>query len=614
MLSSPSSSHAITAIIGYRGYEENFEAFWNDLKLWFSDIVVVGEANAHLSKNIKAQGGTWIDHPSLDIGTLWEVGIRACPSDTYLLLKGTEFLSTKLKESILNKIRASSREEKIYPFQTQKFYLKQRMKYPLEGDNVLSSGLLFIAEDKRDIRLCDVPVSSERLPGESIQFGETTLAHALKTAVGRSEQFADNLYRKNPHSNAFALCLKGLMNVPFLFFKHWILRRGMREGFEGLTFSLLESVSALTGYFRYYEKYVRSGHQIGLHLPDIKKVLIIKCRGLGDAVLATPTIKNLKILAPHVSISVITLNFCKPIFENNPHIDALYGLSGTTETAETNQLIKTLNTQNIDLIINLHSKNFTSRLAKKIRARWKIQGSYFLRERNSDVMIGSSSELDKPSIEKDLDCLRAIGLVPKDKQPELFLTEQEIEHGQRILSEKGIDPAKKLIIIHPAVTQPLRHWGMDRFVELSQNLINKHGCLVMGVFSEQEQSIADELTKKVDGIFIYVGPIRPSMAVFHHADVMIDNDSGPSHISQALGIPTLVLVGPDYQNTYRNKEIYRGNNFVFFKSIPCRDLYFSKCLPPAPCENRICLDHSVEDVIQETLRLSQKKVSQSHSA
>ena len=76
------------------------------------------------------------------------------------------------------------------------------------------------------------------------------------------------------------------------------------------------------------------------NLESINKVLIVKLRGLGDAVLATPTIKSIKELLPKVSVSTLTFNFCKPIFENNPYIENAYGISGDVEKKE---LLKTLN-------------------------------------------------------------------------------------------------------------------------------------------------------------------------------------------------------------------------------------------------------------------------------
>ena len=219
------------------------------------------------------------------------------------------------------------------------------------------------------------------------------------------------------------------------------------------------------------------------------------------------------------------------------------------------------------------------------------------------MLIGSDHEPDKSSIERDLDCVRAIGLDPVEKQPELFITEEESKWAKEYLVKQKLNREKQLIMIHPTVTQSYRNWGLENFVQLSRHLIDDCGHQVMGIFSPTEQSIADLLTEKVDDIFLYVGPLRPSMALIQQADLMIDNDSGPAHISQALKIPTLVLVGPDYKNTYRDKQIYGDEHYIFYQDIPCRDLFFSKCLPPDPCQNRICLDHSVEEVFTKAKEL-----------
>jgi ADP-heptose:LPS heptosyltransferase len=93
------------------------------------------------------------------------------------------------------------------------------------------------------------------------------------------------------------------------------------------------------------------------------------------------------------------------------------------------------------------------------------------------------------------------------------------------------------------------------------------------------------------------------MALINEADLMIDNSSGPAQISAALKIPTLVLVGPDYQNTYHDKDLYKANNYVFFKDVPCRDLFFTRCLTPKNCEKLICLEHPVDEVVKKSLEL-----------
>ena len=593
-------------IIAYRKPGNHLVNSFQNLKLWFENIVVVGPENPHISQVIKENGGSWIVSESPHIFELWETGIRVQNAVWYILIQDKEYLSSVLKENITETIRTKPVSSYFYSFDRKSFFLKQRLKYNMNWVCDPPSGLLFIPN--KHVSLAEILKlgKAKHLKGELIHFGERTLNEASQNAIDRANLLADLLYKESPDLNKRMLMIGAVKQSLNFFFITWLIRKGMREGFEGLVFCLLDSIVILLGHLRYYEKYIRSGKQIENNRTSIKKILVIKIRGLGDAVLATPVFKNLKALMPNVSISVLTFNFCKPLFENNPNIDELYGLSEKPEALELKQIAADLSAHNFDLIINLHSRNLSSRLTKNIKARWRINRSYFIREKLSDVMIGSDHEFDKSSIERDLDCIRSIGLKPIKKQPELYVTDEESEWANEYLVESGLDREKKIIMIHPAVTQPYRHWGMDRFVELSKKFIRDGEYQVMGIFSKMEQPIAKNLLEKVEGVFVYVGALRQSMALIQQADLMIDNDSGPAHVAQALKVPTLVLVGPDYKNSYRDSQVYGGNDYVFYQDTPCRDLFFSKCLPPDPCQNRICMDYSVEAVFLKAKELLKK--------
>jgi len=592
-----------TVVIAHRAEVEHLERSFLDLLPWFENIIVVGPEHPQILQVVKHHGRSWINSDSPHIVELWEEGMRSRESDWYLLIQSTEYLSTVLKEAITEIIQSSQDKPKVYTFAHQNFFLKQRLKYNLEWTHELQSGLLFASTHPVSLDEFIHSAKTESLDGELVHFGERTLSEATQNSIQRADWLSDQLYKKSPGLNKRMLVSGAIKYFSKNLFTTWLVRRGIREGYEGLVFCLLDSVVILFAYLGYYEKYVRSGKQIESQRSSIKKILVIKVRGLGDAVLATPVLKNLKTHMPKVSISVLTFNFCKGLFENNPNVDEVYGLPGDPSSNEQAKITRTLNNQNFDLIISLHARNLSSKLAKNIKARWRIGRSYFLREKFTDVLIGSDHEPDKSSIERDLDCIRAIGLDPVEKQPELFVSDEEYKWANEYLTEKNLDRSKKLIMIHPAVTQYYRHWGLEKFIELSRNLINEGGHQVMGIFSPMEQSIADSLVAKVEGIFVYVGPLRPSMALIQQADLMIDNDSGPSHVSQALKVPTMVLVGPDFKNTYRDEQIYENGNYVFHQDIPCRDLFFSRCLPPEPCQELTCMNHAVKEVFDKAQEL-----------
>ncbi len=592
-----------TVIIAYREPGNHLLDSFQDLKHGFENIVVVGPENPSILRVIKENGGSWIVSETPHIIELWETGIRAQNSAWYILIQDKEYLSSVLKENIIQAIRTKPVASYFYSFDRKSFFLKQRLKYNMSWTSDPFSGLLYISNKSNSLSEILNLGKTEHLKGELIHFGERTLTEATQNSIHRANLLADQLYKKSSDLNKRMLVKGAVKNSLKNFFTTWLIRKGIREGFEGLVFCLLDSIVILLGHLRYYEKYIRSGRQIKNNRTLIKKILVIKVRGLGDAVLATPVFKNLKALMPNISISVLTFNFCKTLFENNPNIDELYGLPGDSSSGEIKKITKTLSEKNFDLVINLHSRNFSSQLVKKIKSRWRISGSYMIREKNTDVLIGSDHELDKTSIERDLDCLRVLGLDPVDKEPELFITEEEKRWAKEKLAELKVDPLKKLVMIHPASSQLHKNWGLERFVQLSRNLINDCGYQVVGIFPPKEQSIANLFQEQVDGVFISVGSLRSNMALIQQANLVVDNCSGPSHISVALQVPTIVLMGVDFKNTYRDENIYKGKHFLFFREVPCRDAFLTKCLPPDPCQNRICMDHSVDAVFAKAKEL-----------
>ena len=595
----------ISVIVACRSSKRHLLDVLVDLKLWFSEIIIVGPNCSEISKIIKTHDQKWVETELCSIQGLWKKGMQSVNSEWYLLLEGSEYISTVLKESISEVSNRKLSGPNWFPIKREIIFLKQRLKYPLEWTYDPKPGLLF--KGTENLNHIDLDkIEKEPLKGKSIYFSEKTIEEAIKNSFHRADQVAVKINQVRNNKGILKLLLKAIMHIPTNFFKKWVLHKGMREGFEGLVFSLLDTVTVILGYIRYYEKYIRSGKQIERNLDSIKNVLIIKLRGLGDAVLGTPVIKNIKILMPEVRISVVTFNFSKPIFENNPHIEKINGISGHPKPSELKKLVKDLNAQNYDLVINLHARNFSSKIAKKIKARWKISRSYFIRERYSDILIGSDHNFDKSSIERDLDCLRAMGLKPHDKNPEIFITHEEDKWAEDLMAKKKIDPSKKLIIIHPTTNNSYTDWGLDRFINLASQLINNHGHQVLACFPEKEQSISDLLVEQLKEIYVHVGSLRQNMALISKADLMIDNCSAPSHISSALKIKTLVLLGADYKNIYRDSEIYKENCFIFYKNVPCRDSLWSRCLPPDPCQNKVCLDHPVEEVLKKSLELLNK--------
>lgn len=109
------------------------------------------------------------------------------------------------------------------------------------------------------------------------------------------------------------------------------------------------------------------------------------------------------------------------------------------------------------------------------------------------------------------------------------------------------DEAGQVAVIHPGSGAKRKNWPLERFLELVGRLTDR-GCPVSVVFGEVE---AERWGPAAAESFAAHGAcvIRPESlvelaGVLRAASVVVANDSGPAHLSAALGTPTVAIFGP----------------------------------------------------------------------
>ena len=60
--------------------------------------------------------------------------------------------------------------------------------------------------------------------------------------------------------------------------------------------------------------------------------------------------------------------------------------------------------------------------------------------------------------------------------------------------------------------------------------------------------------------------VRQMMAIVHECDLVIDNDSSPSHVATAFGIPAIVLFSQAIREIFRPYDEKTHQHFVFYKT------------------------------------------------
>jgi len=140
-------------------------------------------------------------------------------------------------------------------------------------------------------------------------------------------------------------------------------------------------------------------------------------------------------------------------------------------------------------------------------------------------------------------------------------------------------------------------WPADRFAELIDRL--EEVAVVVLIGSKSDRAVADKvlnLTKSSPASLVGKTDIPALSAVLSRLDLYITNDTGPMHLSAAVGTSVIAIFGP----TSPEETGPMGENHqVIYNKADC-----------APCWRRICpLDHrcmksiSVDEVAETALRL-----------
>ena len=292
-----------------------------------------------------------------------------------------------------------------------------------------------------------------------------------------------------------------------------------------------------------------------------KKILIIRFRRVGDAVLSTVLCTSLRRSFPEAQIDYVLNEGIASLFEGHPDVDNVITF---TEKENKNILLYTRKVWQIvrngryDVIIDVRSTVKTLFFplfspSTPYRIGTKKQYNYFLHNYRVDNRSDSSENVILRLL-KLLEPLEAIGNIQYCKEFTLALPDAEIADFRQKMSAFGIDFARPVIIA--AVTARLAHkvWEKDRMKEILHRIIEKYQAQIIFNYGNAEEVFAKALHHDMHddpNIFtnIKASSLRELAAMMINADFFFGNEGGPRHISQALGLPSYAIFPPGISKT-----------------------------------------------------------------
>jgi heptosyltransferase-2 len=335
-------------------------------------------------------------------------------------------------------------------------------------------------------------------------------------------------------------------------------------------------------------------------MPVPQKILIVQPSWVGDAVMATPTLRAVRELYPDAHISYLMRRYVKELYGGMPWADQLitYRTGKTKKKAGKGlfDLSARLRTGKFDLAILLPN-SFKSALLCKMANIPRIFGyerdgrGFLLSDRLLPVK-DKGKFVPSPIIHAYMGLARYLGSKSRDLKMQLFVTESDRRDADEVFARAGLDVAldrpasaghSPLILLNPGAQYgAAKLWKSEYFAELADRFIADLNATVLLSSAPRERTIVENIKKQMKHSAVDLSTAGVTLGslkeIVRRCDLMVTNDTGPRHIAAAMDVPVVTVFGPTHPEW---TEIYYPRERQVAVKVFC-----------GPCQKKTCpLDH-----------------------
>jgi ADP-heptose:LPS heptosyltransferase len=271
------------------------------------------------------------------------------------------------------------------------------------------------------------------------------------------------------------------------------------------------------------------------------RILLIKLRAIGDAVLTLPSLQALADGFKGVPIDVICPPAAQGVYQGDPRCaDVIpYERRKLGSVKAQAAFAKGLQARDYGLAVCLHASFRTALLGWLSGAPWRSVRNHSGRDWFCNLPAREAKE-PKSIIQRDFDALRALGLRPKDTVPRLQIPASASHEAARLWRRWGFKG--RALLIFPGAGKPEKRWPLEQFLGLARALRGRRQVLFLTAPGEAALAAP---AKAVGARWASVADLKVLGALCAKAGHALGNDSGPRHIAAASGARTLTLFGPE---------------------------------------------------------------------
>jgi ADP-heptose:LPS heptosyltransferase len=284
-------------------------------------------------------------------------------------------------------------------------------------------------------------------------------------------------------------------------------------------------------------------------VPDARRIAVLRATALGDFIFALPALESLRAAYPEAEIVLLGRAWHADFLADRPGaVDRVIPLprglppddAPPLPRDEERAVLASLADEAFDVGIQLHGGGRNSnRVIDAIGARVSA-GTRTPDAPNLDRSI--PYEYFQPEVFRSLETVALVGARAVTFEPRIETTEADAIAARRQLgAEVDFDDPRPLVVIHPGATDGRRRWPAAAFAATADALADA-GARVVLTGTRPEASLVGDIAARASSSTANAAgrlDLNGLTGLLARADLVVANDTGPLHLAEALGRPTV---------------------------------------------------------------------------
>lgn len=339
---------------------------------------------------------------------------------------------------------------------------------------------------------------------------------------------------------------------------------------------------------------------------EYKKVLIIKLSSLGDVIFTIPLSHCLQDAGYEVTWLVSEKGY--DILKNNECVDKVilapifkwrkrgFSIQNYKEFWE---IIKTLRKEKFDISIDaqmMYKSLFFNMFCGAKRRITSKNAKEFSKLGANEFADKISYSPEIPIVLNYLKFAEYLEIKDIEKNFKVSLPQRSETEKTRVTELlKDLDLSKKIIVIAPATTWTNKHWNIENWKSLVDNLSDNANIVFTG--TEQDNKLIEKINNNNYINLAGRTNLMELIEVFSRADIVIAPDSGSAHLAWAASKPAVITI---FTCTPKNILAPYGdkNKYIAFSGdLSCQPCFKKKC--KLKTNKNVCMNYPTPEEITE---------------